>query len=337
MNAPQQNLRHLLDTHFSREELRTLMFDLDIDHEIFPESGEKPVLVREFIKHCQTHNRLAELGQLLVKARPDVAWPDLSQPTGLGQLLGEPWELKHPFEPETVEIPAGLFLMGSPAGSNSATHELPLHEVSLPAFRLGRYPVTTAQYAEFVRQTKTSPPKKPRWLGLTPPRQLLDHPVTGVSWLEAQAYCRWLSEQTGRAYRLPTEAEWEKGARGVDGRTYPWGNEWQPTHCHFNASSTAPVASYPAGQSLYACWQMVGNVWEWTNTIWGTDWGTPQYRYPYRPDDGREQVEVLGQVNRVFRGAPFNDQPESYRCSARDRYAADGRDGRLGFRIALTI
>ncbi len=94
-----------------------------------------------------------------------------------------------------------------------------------------------------------------------------DHPVTQVSWDDAVAYCEWLSRTTGRSYRLPTRAEWEKAARGSDGRSYPWGN-WPPNNqlCNFdhNVDDTTPVGRYPNGVSPYGCWDMAGNVWEWT-------------------------------------------------------------------------
>ncbi len=126
-----------------------------------------------------------------------------------------------PFEPELTPIPAGPFTMGA-AEAPAAWRR---HTVDLPAFAIGKYPVTNAQYAAFARQHPERRPLQSGWLFTTPPAERLDHPVTGITWHDAAAYCAWLAAQTGRAYRLPSEAEWEKAARGEDARTYPWGED----------------------------------------------------------------------------------------------------------------
>ncbi|MBI1880244.1 MAG: SUMF1/EgtB/PvdO family nonheme iron enzyme [Chloroflexi bacterium] len=120
---------------------------------------------------------------------------------------------RQPFEPETVLIPAGPFLIGSQSGDKIPAEETPQHEITLPAFHIGVYPITNFEYAEFIKREKHyEAPKKVGWFLREPPADKLDHPVVGVSWDDAQAYCRWLSQLTGRVYRLPTEAEWEKAA-----------------------------------------------------------------------------------------------------------------------------
>ncbi len=243
-----------------------------------------------------------------------------------------------PFESETILIPAGSFLMGSQPGPGIPDYETPQHEVNLPDYYIGKYPVTNEQYAEFIRQTNHRPPKKVGWLGKRPSKNKLDHPVVGVSWYDALAYCQWLSEQTGRAYRLPTEAEWEKAARGTDGRIYPWGNEWDAGRCNCGHSKTMPVTAHPTGQSPYGCCDMVGNVWEWTGTLWGPDWQQSDFGYPYRPDDGREDLDGADQaIHRLFRGGDFDDEPTELRCSARRWYAPDNVDKARGFRVVLAL
>lgn len=247
-------------------------------------------------------------------------------------------EVPHlPFEPETVLIPAGPFLMGSLEGEDVPANELPQHEVNLPAYRIGKYPVTNEQYAEFAKQAKHSAPQKVGWFGQSPPKDKLDHPVVGVSWHDAIAYCQWLSEKTGRTYRLPTEAEWEKAARGTDGLIYPWGDEWQAGHCNCSGDQTTPVTAYPTGESPYGCYDMIGNVWEWTSTLWGKDWKNPDYTYPYQADDGREDLEADEIFHRVFRGGSFSDEVVQLRCSARRWYAPDNADKTRGFRVVLEI
>ena len=120
------------------------------------------------------------------------------------------------FEPETVWIPGGPFRMGN----DGAQREAPQHLVDLPAFRIGRFPVSNGEYARFIDKNPAQDvPKDGGWFNRKPPGDRLDHPVTGVSWVDAMAYCRWLSQETGRRYRLPSEAEWEKAA------SWGWGGQ----------------------------------------------------------------------------------------------------------------
>lgn len=174
---------------------------------------------------------------------------------------------------EMVLIPAGPFLMGTPPqqieelARRYGVHpdwlggEAPQRQIELPAFYIDRYPVTNRQYAAFVQATGQAPP--PHWGGQQPPAELLDHPVVYVNRADAQAYCRWAGK------RLPTEAEWEKAARGTDGRLFPWGDEFDPRHCHFDPggphppTGTAPVTAHPDGASPFGVRDMAGNVLEW--------------------------------------------------------------------------
>jgi hypothetical protein len=129
---------------------------------------------------------------------------------------------------------------------------MPQHEVMLPAYHIGKTPVTNRQYAEFLKHSPTQgAPPGVRWFGSQPPKDRLDHPVVGVSWHDSLAYCAWLQQATGRLYRLPSEAEWEKAARGTDGRRYPWGNEWSIGRCNLNGADTTAVDQFPAGASPY--------------------------------------------------------------------------------------
>ena len=185
------NLRQLLGQYFSREELRSICFDLGIDHENFPEGKEG--LCRGLILYAERKGRLDDLLRMCKRERPSVLWPDAAAP--LFAAL--------PYEPETVAVPAGPFLMGPPPGLAASAGESPQHEVELPAYHIGKYPVTNAQYAEFIKQNpEQDRPESAGWSGRRPPVRKKRHPVVKVSWYDALAYCRWLSRVTGRPYRL---------------------------------------------------------------------------------------------------------------------------------------
>jgi hypothetical protein len=185
---------------------------------------------------------------------------------------------------EMVRVSAGVFLYGDKK-----------REVDLPEFWIDKTPVTNAEYARFVADTDRKPPE--HWKGKTPSQKIVDHPVTNVSWHDAVAYAKWAGK------RLPTEQEWEKAARGTDGRKYPWGDqEPTPDLCNFdgNIGSTTLVGQYsPQGDSPYGCADMAGNVWEWTpsdyerggKVLRGGSWFTianhvrSAYRYRNYPGD----------------------------------------------------
>lgn len=254
-----------------------------------------------------------------------------------------------PYEPETVPVPAGPFLMGSEPGPDVPAEETPRHQLSLPAFRIGVYPVTNAQYAEFIRRVQRQDvPRKAGWYLREPPEDRLDHPVVGVSWHDAQAYCAWLSQQTGRAYRLPTEAEWEKAASwtGQDGpkakRPFPWGDLFDAARCNTaeaGIGDTTPVGAYsPQGDSPCGCADMAGNVQEWTSTLWGSDVKKTAFPYPYQTNDGREDPAAdrhFVRVYRIHRGGSFRDDYLKVRCTARGHSDPDSKIRWRGFRVVL--
>ena len=170
-----------------------------------------------------------------------------------------------------VFIPPGQFTMGSTEFGN----EQPPHAVSLEGYWLGKYEVTLGQYQAFISETGYEP--LPSWIAKYSPGGM--YPVVGVSWEDAVAYCQWLSKKIGLSFKLPTEAQWEKAARGIDGRKYPWGNhapyyrgKWYANYAaqdNWDKKAadgfefTAPVGSFPLGASPYGLLDMAGNVWEW--------------------------------------------------------------------------
>ena len=226
-------------------------------------------------------------------------------------------------EPEMILIPAGEFLMGSDPGKDKDArgrdNEQPQHTLYLSDYYIAKTPVTNAQYAEFVRDAGLVDPPG-YWQEGEPPPDKLNHPVVYVSWRDAGAYCDWLADITGNPYRLPSEAEWEKAARGTGGRIYPWGNRWYPRWCNTfegGPGDTTPVGAYPRGASPYGLLDMAGNVWEWTRSRWGKTLEGPHFMYPYDPQDGRENLEAGDDVHRVLRGGSFYDVPRHARCAFR--------------------
>jgi formylglycine-generating enzyme required for sulfatase activity len=235
--------------------------------------------------------------------------------------------------PPLCAVPAGPFLMGSDPRRDRGAYdgEQPQHSVTVAAYQIGKYPVTVAEYACFVRATKHSEPKshynRLRWAQQLSER--LDHPVVNVSWHDALAHAHWLVERTGQPWRLLTEAEWEKAARGTDGRLYPWGNAWNPANANTGKNGTMPVGSYPGGASPYGAQDMTGNVWEWTSSLYQP--------YPYNATDGRERE--ISTEHHVIRGGSWNSRTKQARTAIRGNLplVPDFANGFIGFRLALAV
>ncbi len=336
------SLRQLIFNHFSEGELQELCFDLGVKFEELvldrPFSGK----IMRLIEIIEENGRLPELLDALKRMRENVEWPDRLRPLTRGDLLGEEEKPRLDIEPEEmIEVPPGRFLMGSLPGEGIPGTEQPQHELEKPLmrFRIGKYPVTNKKYAEFLKQMPNQEaPKKSGWFLREPPGDKLDHPVTGVSWQDARAYCYWLSEKTDKVYRLPTEAEWEKAARGTKGQKYPWGNKWMEGYCNVDSPGTTAVSTYDKDEHLspYGCADMSGNVEEWTSSIWGLDSTENKFGYPYRPEDGREDLEAdkyMDTIYYVHRGGSYRSKPAEVRCAARGNSSATSRIRWRGFRV----
>ena len=199
---------------------------------------------------------------------------------------------------EMVQIPAGEFIMGS---DDRLPDEGPQHRVYLPAYWIDKFEVTNLQYKAFNDATHRRSPA--HWRNRTYPPGKADHPVTNVSWNDARAYCEWAGK------RLPTEAEWEKAARGTDGRTYPWGNDFDISRANTplrwsaigKEGDTTPVGAFEGGVSPYGVYDMSGNVWEWTAS----------WYLPYPGND--HPSESYGKRYRVLKGGSWFDC-SFYRC-----------------------
>jgi len=233
-----------------------------------------------------------------------------------------------PIEPSLVSIPAAWFLMGSASGQDC---ESPVHRVWIDTFLLAATQVTNAEYALFLNCTGDNPP--PCWhdKNFNYPQQ----PVTGVSWFDADRYCRWLSEQTGRPYRLPTEAEWERAARAdFEQNDFPWGNDPPqslPDYATRWQTGPEPVAGYaPNGFGLY---NMCDNVHEWC-----CDWYDPNYyaTSPERNPRGPDPRSGISQ-RKSSRGGSWRHHVKVARCSARSSIPPDFHYADYGFRLACDI
>lgn len=213
--------------------------------------------------------------------------------------------------------------------------EAPQHSIILKDYQIGLYPVTNSEYFKFISDTGYKPPS--HWRGKQPPARLLNHPVVYVNKEDAEIYCSWLSEKIGNLVRLPSEAEWEKAARGLDARNYPWGDDFDPACCNMKNTGiggTSPVGIFAGGRSPYGCYDMAGNVWEWTRTKWEEVDSDQPFQYPYNQYDGRESDNICNSTRFVLRGGSFAFNPYSARTTYRDkRVSNDLRHGYIGFRI----
>ena len=247
------------------------------------------------------------------------------------------------FDQNLVYIPASKFQMGSDEPKlKSACH--PQHTLNLDAFCISRNPVTMADYLQFIEENPDHPvPHSPmrfaaryNWDKATRtfPRGLEDHPVVLITWYDALPYCKWLSNVSGYRIRLPNEAEWEKAAcwdvSADRARLYPWGDDFDDNLCNLDVHGelrlqTNPVGIFsPAGDSSYGLADMVGNVWEWTSSLYQP--------YPYNPNDGREDMESDGK--RVVRGGAYDEGPLLSRCAWRNGVKPKLYLANVGFRVA---
>jgi len=298
--------------------------------------------------------------------RPGV---NISKDTGLPDIL---W----------CHVPEGKFWMGSDKKDKQAeSDELPLDELDLPAFYMSSYPVTNVQFHSFVKDhgyeksqywTEAIEAKvwrdsqfvgqfdkkaRPKPYDFGEPFNLPNHPVVGITWYEALAFCRWIEEiilngkekkniriwvneesvdqslDPGRwTVTLPSEAQWEKGARGQDKRIYPWGDKADPNRANYSDTgigSTSAVGCFPSGVSPYGLLDMSGNVWEWTRSLYRN--------YPYSKDlKERENLKAGSNEWRVLRGGSFDDYARLVRCACRVRISPVNGGSLIGFRIVLS-
>jgi formylglycine-generating enzyme len=252
--------------------------------------------------------------------------------------------------PNLARIPAGEFLMGA---SDAGDDERPVHRVHVGEFFIGRFPVTCDEYARFVRAVGYPAPAvrglpliaaggrdavfkdfaRPYvWENNEPPAGHGSHPVVLITCEDAAAYCRWLSNTLDRPVRLPTEAEWEKAARGgLDGQRYPWGDDVDSSRCNFlvdptvkHQRGTRPTGTFPPNP--YGLYDVAGNVWEWVS-----DWYAVDY---YAVSELHDPAGPLGGQMRIVRGGSWlNDDVTMLRCAYRHKVPPDTYTYSIGFRV----
>jgi formylglycine-generating enzyme required for sulfatase activity len=255
---------------------------------------------------CELHYRNA------VSIRPDPDFDNdieklIAGIQGSPNWMSKPLKLE-PFEPETIPISKGLFRMGSDESEGIPSYETPAHDVDLPAFRIGKSPVTNKQYWEFARKSKTLVDSRGLgWRGQNYVAGTDNQPVTGVTWLEVLAYCTWLRNATGRDYSIPNEAQWEKA-------------------CRLHLANDATWGKLP----------------EWTCTLWGGNGIRPDSRflYPWQDDD-RNDLDAHRNILRVVRG-DFGVQDNTHPVRLSLRYGLNTEDRSLGaarltFRVVLLL
>jgi eukaryotic-like serine/threonine-protein kinase len=262
-------------------------------------------------------------GSIFLKRQPTISAP---ANLGIGSSVVSPVDGM-----TLVYVPAGEFQMGSPASDGTAgADEKPIHTVYLDAYWIDQTEVTNAMYAKCVAARVCNPPRntststRSDYYGSS---EFANYPVVYVYWPDAQAYCAW----AGR--KLPSEAEWEKAARGTDGRIYPWGDEPPNSdllNYHWNLGDTTQVGSYPAGASPYGALDMAGNVWEWVYDWYGKDYYTAS---PHDNPGG-----PLSGNHHVIRGGSWSSIAWNLRSAMRYWIDPKGRTYvDYGFRCALNI
>jgi formylglycine-generating enzyme required for sulfatase activity len=293
--------------------------------------GARPVSDYNSRPECAECHLPDGQGDLPEKNRPQPIASLVSNPAD-GNKISKPGASLPDIKPESmIFIPPGEFRMGNngrplPEGEGD-DDESPAHPVYVPGFRMDKYEVTNAQYSKFIESVHSHPPSY--WKNGNYPPGKADHPVAYVDWFDANDYCHWAGK------RLPSEEEWEKAARGTDGRHFPWGDTfdfkkantpqyWLLKH---EKGDTMPVGSFENGKSPYGLYDMAGNVYEWT-----ASW--------YKPYPGNRAPNIhYGQKNRILRGGSWYDCL-SYGCGLsspsynRSRFNPDIKNKGFGFRCA---
>jgi len=238
-----------------------------------------------------------------------------------------PADIEDRVEPRLIHIPGAWFLMGSACGQDC---ERPVHRIWVDSFLLAATQVTNREYERFLRSTGLAAPPFWRDENFNHPEQ----PITGVSWFEADRYCSWLAARTGRPFRLPTEAEWERAARGdFEQKDFPWGDELPqslPDYATRWQNGPEPVARY--APNAFGLYNMCDNVHEWCS-----DWYDANY-YAVSPNrNPRGPESISGKGRKASRGGSWRHHVKATRCSARSSIPPEFQYADYGFRVACSL
>lgn len=289
-----RNIRRLLIDGFGDAELRRLCFDEDdfrpVYEQLSTEMGKDRV-IDKLIEYADRKELISELLALLKERNP----ARYRKHKPYRESVTEAVTNRLPFEPETSAIPAGRCQMSSSPHEDVEQSSGASPEVYLDEYAIGKTPVKNEEYARFVQEYHNRRPKGSSWSYIRPPRDKLDHPVVGITFFDACAYCIWLREQTGRSYRLPTEAEWDKAA-------------------------------------LITYLERVDDIFEWTCTAWGEDWREAQEIDCCRVETP-DEVGMDTRTLRVCKGGPIHNEAPRLGSSERKRFPPNSRLPNLGFRV----
>ena len=285
--------------------------------------GKREVVVRDLSNREDTarveveEGRTAQVVASLLKLPRDSAASEWLPIGENPQGFSEYWRRRD--AALVVEVPEGEFTMGSAEGEGGAD-EHPQRTVHVSRFRIDKLEVTWRQFRRFLEAKPLAPPAAPPW-GMRE-----DYPATNVVWEEAKAYCEWVGG------RLPTEAQWEKAARGSDGRKFPWGNDWDPERCNSwegGPHRPASAGSHPRCVSPYGVYDMAGNVWEWCADFYA--------ERAYAEGASRDPRGPATGDTRVLRGGYWNNHPDLVRAAHRYKTASDYRNMNYGFRCVHDV
>ncbi len=298
-------------------------FEVSIDERIWEDlMSDDPTRIEAAVGRIEERERSGYVKRLLAIISDQKA-NDLKTRIAAGNALGMLGDSRLD-EMEMIPVPAGPFKMGTEGEGN----ESPQREVYLDAFEIAKFPLTNVQYKAFL-DANPDHPEPQDWNSRTFPLGKVNHPVVNISWDDAQTYAEWLNKKTGKHYRLPTEAEWEKVARGADGREYPWEGEFDSDKCNTReggVGGTTPVGIYSEGASPYGVMDMVGNVWEWCADRYG----------PYEKAESRNPQGPKKGEGRVVRGGSWFNHRAFARCASRSRLPPDYRLVTFGVRFSRT-
>jgi formylglycine-generating enzyme required for sulfatase activity len=325
-NTELTKIRDFIKAYFSWDDLDVFCFDF------FPQIGndysQSPIRLErwahELVKYCKQTRQLDKLKRCLELRRPEAYLKEFAHPNEDRSIA-----IFRPIRIEFMHIPAGEFLMGSDSKRDpwASVNEQPQHRVFLAEFFISKFPITSEQFGRYTYDNFSTYPV--RIIGGD------ENPVANVSWYEARDFCEWLRSTTGKEIRLPTEAEWEKAARGVDGLTYPWGDEFDSGNLNSLESrfwSRTAVTEYRnRGMSSYGVVDMVGNVREWCLDHYDSKayQQKERRRVPQNPTGPSEGIY------RVLRGGSFRTNEFNSRCASRASALPTTRMDDIGFRVVL--